>query len=259
MKRLIILVFSLGFFCCQWAFSQTRTTTKQMLQQCFSAGFVSDDTVILYAKEYYSTLPNSQRSSILNDYCLDRTERKIVVHTSNYGRELWIKQTNQFILAERWDNDDLSLSEYMPLSIRRQGESRWYYYYGGSLAGGKGTTSFCTSLRVGTYLFKDYLDVSSSLNLGYSSSNENHQFSGDIGASSRAYLPFRLKNLNMAPYGGAGVSFSFAPTVFLELQLMAGACWFIGPGSLDFGFQYGIKSKGMLSVGYTFRPSFNRK
>ena len=85
------------------------------------------------------------------------------------------------------------------------------------------------------------------------------QFAGDVGFDSRAYLPFRIKNVNLAPYAGAGVSYSFSPDSYFELRLLAGACWFVGPGSLDVGLQYGTKSDFSLTLGYTFRFPVKKK
>jgi hypothetical protein len=80
-----------------------------------------------------------------------------------------------------------------------------------------------------------------------------------VGVDSRAYLPFRIKDVNLAPYAGAGVSWSFAPESFFELRLLAGGCWFVGPGSFDIGLQYGTKSDFALTLGYTFRIPVKKK
>lgn len=261
MKRLLFAVLFAELIFAPRALSQNTDlrATQQTLHECFSSGYVSDTTLFLYANDHYSTLSVSQKSSLLNDYCRTRPQQKITVYTSTQGRELWLRGTDSFILVEGWNNDNLALENFSPLTVQRQGNNRWFFYFGASLSGAKGSSSFFTSARLGTYLYKNYLDISSTLNFGRTHTDGGNTFSGAISASSRAYLPFRIKSANIAPYAGAGFSFNFAPDAFFELQLLTGACWFVGQGSLDVGFQYGTKSKGMLTVGYTFRPSFKKK
>ena len=83
----------------------------------------------------------------------------------------------------------------------------------------------------------------------------SRSFTGNIGVDSRYYFPRSIKGKNVSPYAGAGVSWAFAPSSYLELKLLTGACWFIGNGSLDAGLQYGIKSGLLFTIGYTFRPN----
>ena len=148
----------------------------------------------------------------------------------------------------------------MPLELKRQGKTKVFYYVGGMLNGGNGSTSYSLNLRGGTYLYENLLDASVTLNLGGNKPEEGgSQFTGDVGADSRAYLPFRIKNVNLAPYVGAGVSWSFAPESFFELRLLAGGCWFVGSGSFDIGLQYGTKSDFALTLGYTFRIPVKKK
>lgn len=65
--------------------------------------------------------------------------------------------------------------------------------------------------------------------------------------------------MNLAPYAGAGISWVFAPESFFELRVLAGGCWFVGPGSLDIGLQYGTESNLSLTLGYTFRMPVKSK
>ena len=127
------------------------------------------------------------------------------------------------------------------------------------MSGSKGLFNMLGSLRAGAYLFKNYLDASATLSGGLSVSNGDAIFKGNLAVSSRAYLPFRIKKLNLAPYAGAGASLAISSESYVELQLLTGACWFLGPGSLDIGIQYGIKSKFALTIGYNYSPAFKSK
>ena len=127
------------------------------------------------------------------------------------------------------------------------------------LNGGDETTTYSLNLRAGSYLYKNLLDASVSFNIGRNKSGDESQTVGDIGVDSRAYLPFRIKNVNLAPYAGIGVSWTFEPENYSELRLLAGGCWFVGPGSFDIGLQYGTESDFSLMLGYTFRIPVKKK
>jgi hypothetical protein len=151
------------------------------------------------------------------------------------------------------------MDRYLPLQLKRHGETRLFYYVGGMLSGGNSSTTYALNLRGGTFLYKNLLDASATLNLGRNKVDEgDSQFIGDVGLDSRVYLPFRIENMNLAPYAGVGGSWSFAPDSYFELRLLAGGCWFIGPGSFDIGLQYGTESNLALTLGYTFRLSIRK-
>lgn len=119
----------------------------------------------------------------------------------------------------------------------------------------KGAFSATINARAGTFLYKDIIDCSVLTDLGVSSGSGATSFNGDIGLMGRAYIPIRKsKKVPFAPYGGLGVNFNFAPTVYFELVLYTGISLYVGPGSIDVGVQYGLKSKFAATFGYTFRP-----
>ena len=119
-----------------------------------------------------------------------------------------------------------------------------------------GLHSGMLNLRCGTYLYQNKWDISGSLSIGYTKSGKA-QFAGSIGTDSRIYFP--IKSINLSPYAGAGISWSFPPNSYFEVKILTGACWFIGNGSLDIGAQYGIKSGFSFTMGYTFRPILKSK
>lgn len=134
-----------------------------------------------------------------------------------------------------------------------------FYYIGGSFYSGDEYSNGSLNLRAGSFLYKNVIDVSATLNIGGYKTGEERQFTSDVGVDSRAYLPSHIKNINLAPYAGAGISWTFAPESYFELRLLAGSCWFVGPGSLDMGLQYGTESDFTLTLGYTFRIPVKKK
>jgi hypothetical protein len=224
--------------------------------KCFSGGFTEDHKLFLISKTGYGLLDNEQKKAVLNKLAQELPDYDIAVIMENQQRELWISHNHDLCLVEQWNNDDLQIQNYLPLELKRNGQSKVFYQIGGSFNGSRGNHSGLLNLRCGTYLFQNKWDVSASLSLGYTKS-EKFQFSGNIGADSRVYFP--IKSINLSPYAGAGIYYSFPPNNYFEFKILTGACWFVGNGSLDAGVQYGIKSGFSFTVGYTFRPNLKSK
>lgn len=227
---------------------------------------VVEDRLYVHSTPYYNAMKNWERQDVVNQLTLPSPNiSQILIRTGTTGRELWLREGNGFVLVERWDTVDMSLAEYQPKKLERNGESRLYYSFGGALsvlyAPGQMQMGSQGYFRVGTFLYKNYLDASASIQVGFqmtASKDDNHYLNVVTGLSSRAYLPFRFKGASLAPYIGAGASFAVAPNKFFELQILSGLCWIIGSGNLDIGVQYGLKSKFAVTLGYTFRPSFGK-
>ena len=222
-------------------------------------GFAKNGKLNLVTNTDYASLSSEQKKKILNKVAKEFADFDINVYPGGQQRELWMASDGGVKLLEQWNNDSLKLEDYLPLELQRQGETKIFYYVGGTFSGGDGYTNGMLNLRGGSYLFKNILDASLNLNLGYNHSGDEGEFAGDIGVDTRAYLPFHLGKLNLAPYAGTGVSWSFAPTSYFEWRLLAGGCWFVGPGSLDVGLQYGTETDFALTLGYTFRIPVKKK
>lgn len=220
----------------------------------FSHSFTSDGTLFLRSTEQYDALSAQEKSIWINHHYKNSGMSKINISTTRQGGEIWMMKGSEYALIDSWSVMDMKLDDYASIELQRQGYSRWYYYFGASGYGQSGSHTFSGTFRCGTFLYKDYLDAAASISGGGTTDGDTFNSAVSLGISSRAYLPFKIKDVNLAPYAGAGISYIIKPASNFELQLMAGACWFVGPGSLDFGFQYGTKSKGMLTIGYTFRP-----
>lgn len=246
-----------------YAVSEAQTKSKSLsdpvVVRFISGGFAKGNKLHLMTNIDYLKLNQEQKQNVLNKVAQEFIGYDITVYVGEQSRELWLTSDAQVSYIEEWDNDSLRMEDYMPLELQRNGMTKMFYYIGGSFNGGDSYSHGSLNFRYGTFLYKNIVDVSATLNLGYNKTAGESKFAGDIGIDSRVYLPFRIKNVNLAPYAGAGFSYSFSPDSYFELRLLAGACWFIGPGSLDIGMQYGTKSDFSLTLGYTFRIPIKKK
>lgn len=218
-----------------------------------SGGFTKGQKLFLVTSKEYDSLNNEQKKLVLGKMAQEFPEYDISVYKENQQMELWIADNHHLRLIDQWDNDSLHIENYLPLELNRTGKTKVFYYVGGSFNGSNGQHSGALDIRGGTYLYENRWDASASLGLGYSKASENTQYTGSISLDSRVYFP--INKINLSPYAGAGISWSFSPSSYFELKLLTGTCWFIGNGSLDLGLQYGIKSGFSLTIGYTFRPN----
>ena len=237
-----------------------KSLSDPLVVKYLRGGFAKENKLYLMTNSDYASLSDYQKRDVLTKVAQEFAGYDVMLYTGGQQRELWISDGNTVKCLEKWNNDSLQIENYLPLELKRQGKTKVFYYVGGMLNGGNGSTSYSLNLRGGTYLYENLLDASVTLNLGSNKPKDGKsQFMGDVGVDSRAYLPFPIKDVNLAPYAGAGVSWSFSPESFFELRLLAGGCWFVGPGSLDIGLQYGTKSDFAVTLGYTFRIPVKKK
>lgn len=222
-------------------------------------GFTKEGKLHLVTNNEYNTLTSEQKRVVLSKVAKEFEGFDINVYSGGQQRELWMTGNNEVRLLEQWNNDSLRMENYLPLQLQQHGETKVFYYVGGSFSAGDGYKNGSLNLRGGSFLYKNLIDASITLNLGYNKAGDDGQFAGDVGLDTRAYLPFRIGRLNLSPYVGTGISWVFAPDSFFEWRFLAGACWFIGPGSLDIGAQYGTKTNFSLTLGYTFRIPIKKK
>lgn len=237
-----------------------KSLNDPMVVRYLRGGFAKEKKLYLVTNPDYNSLTNREKQDVLGKVAQEFAGFDMTIYSGDQQRELWLSNSYGIKLVEKWNNDSLQIEDYLPLELKRQGKTKVFYYVGGMMNGGNGSTSYSLNLRGGTYLYENLLDASVTFNLGGNKPKEGKsQFTGDIGVDSRAYLPFHIKDVNLAPYAGAGVSWSFAPDSFFELRLLAGGCWFVGPGSFDIGLQYGTESDFALTLGYTFRIPVKKK
>ena len=183
-------------------------------------GFAKDGKLHLVTNADYDSLYITQKQDVLNKVAREFAGHDIIIYSGDQQRELWVNTGNGVGMIERWNNDSLQIERYLPLELKRQGFTKVFYYIGGMLNGGKGYLNFSTNLRFGTYLYKNLVDASVTMNIGRNRTDEDSKFAGDLGIDSRVYLPFRIKKVNLAPYAGTGISWSFAPESYFELRLL---------------------------------------
>lgn len=236
-----------------------RIYSDTTLVKYFEGGAMQDGKLHLSSKEKYKDLSTNQKQSILKIIALDLGDEGIIVHNGTV-KELWmLNAQGDLQLIDTWDMDEPQLQEFMPLALEKSSPSRLFWYAGGAFNGTKGSFSGTVNLRAGTYLYKNLIDCSVTANLGAVSTDTSTDFTGDIGLMGRVYMPIKKKGTPIAPYSGLGVSLNYMQETYVELVFYAGMSIFVGPGSLDIGAQYGIKSKFALTVGYTFRPNWGGK
>lgn len=236
-----------------------KSLNDPMVVRYLRGGFAKDNKLYLLTNTIYDSLYVIQKQNVLNKVAREFAGHDITIYSGDQQRELWINTGSDVKMIEKWNNDSLQIERYLPLELNRQGRTKVFYCIGGMLNGSKGSTSYSLNLRAGSYLYKNLVDASVTLNIGGNTSDDESRFAGDLGIDSRVYLPFRIKKVNLAPYAGVGISWAFAPESYFEARFLAGGCWFVGPGSLDIGFQYGIKSDFALTLGYTFRIPAKKK
>lgn len=240
--------------------AQTQKSLKDpAVVKYLRGGYAKDGKLHLMTNADYETLTTMQKQEVLNKVARDFKGYDISINTQEQQRELWLSTDQGVRLLESWHNDSLRIDQYMPLQLKRSGDTKVFYYVGGTYSSGDGYSNGSLNLRAGSYLYKNILDASVTLNLGGNKTDDTSEFTGDVGIDTRLYLPFRIEGFNLAPYAGAGISWLFAPEKQFELRLLGGFCWFIGPGSLDVGFQWGSKSDVALTLGYTFRIPVKKK
>lgn len=216
----------------------------------FAKGKLQDSVLTLQALEPYGQLSIADRKEVVECFAKKFPGCQIVVMTGE-RKELWMQVDEELRCIDRWKPGDLEMSGFRPLESRRKIAGGWFVYIGGQLSGAKDYINLTVSGRIGTFLFKNSLDVGATINYGYSSVKYRESYSGDLGLNARWYL--RIKKLGLAPYVGGGVTWIFEPESDTEGRVFAGLCWIIGQGSLDLGYQYGKTTKSSFSIGYTFR------
>lgn len=236
-----------------------KSLSDPMVVRYLRGGFAKENKLYLVTNADYDSLNIIQKKDVLSKVAQEFADHDMTIYSGDQQRELWVNTSYGIKMIERWNNDSLQIERYTPLELKRQGKTKVFYYIGGMLNGSKGYINYSLNLRAGTYLYKDLVDASFTMNLGGNTTDEESQFMGDLGIDSRVYLPFRIKKVNLAPYAGAGISWSFAPESYFEARFLAGGCWFVGPGSFDVGLQYGIESGFGATLGYTFRIPYQKK
>lgn len=227
-----------------------QLVSDSMAMVYFAKGTMQDKVLTLQASEPYGQLSMDERKEAVQCFAKKFPDCRIVVLTGDRN-ELWMQVDGELRCIDRWKPGDLEMSEFAPLESRRKIAGGWFLYIGGQVSGSQDYTNMMLSGRMGTFLFKNSLDVGATFNLGYSSMGRMESYSRDFGLDGRWYL--RIKNSRLVPYVGGGVTWISEPEEDTEGRFFLGLCWIIGTGSLDFGYQYGGISQSSFTIGYSFR------
>lgn len=239
-----------------------KSITDTSVVKYYMGGVYENGILTLYATAKYDSLDTDAKQETLKEFAKEFSNCQIVVNTQNNCREMWLNREGQMECVDKWDAYNMHITDYLPIPNNRKASGGWFYSIGGTYSGSKELSRGTMNFRGGTFLYKTIWDIAATSNIGYSKSYIDTLFLLDIGIDSRAYLPFRIKNINIAPYAGTGISWILSPDSYFEWRLLGGGCWFLGPGSLDIGLQYGTQTGFTFTVGYTFRPgmlSSNKK
>ncbi len=248
----------------QSSYSQSSSSSQPqfddpLIRQYVTSGYTVNNKLYLNTNEDYARISEKEKRQLISKFMELYYGYDVVVIAATGEEELWTTTSGTPSQVEQWNATNLDLQKYSPLELQTTGENRVFFSAGAMLNYNSDMFSSSITLQGGTYLYKNFIDLSLSLNLGLNKAKESKsQFTGDVGLSTRVY-PYRFKKLMLAPYVGGGVGFIFAPSTSFEPRVLAGVCWYVGPGSLDFGGQWGTKSDWSFTIGYTFRPTFGVK
>jgi len=224
----------------------------------------------LQAKESFASLPIEKKNTIM-ELVLSKENDVLVTVAYRYKRELWEKNklSNTVALLDSWDLNILYKPKTTLKTLQKTDIHPWFLYFGmnSSFTSDGDAGSLYLSSRLGFFLLKNRWDLALSYSLGMSGAGESTTANSDLGLMSKVYFP--IEKYNISPYAGLGISYLWSlydevyneitnkheyPTSTLwQVPIYLGVNWYVGPGSLDFGFQ--ISKNSVFMIGYTFSPS----
>jgi hypothetical protein len=254
MKKFYILIFALiiGHYCVAQQSGQNEWTLS--FNNYFESDSTSKTSVNLYAKPYYINTSWQSKSFVI-DNILSMRNRKVAYVSYGDKREIWGKDAAQTVkLLDTLDMNSRNLKDVV-MGSQKLIKHPWFFYFGGQSNFNSETFSLILSARVGFFLLKDRWDLA--LSGSFSGSDTNVTL--ESGILSKVYYP--IKKYKISPYVGAGLSLvyteynngvDYTSDTYWAPTLLWGISWYVGPGSLDLGMQYGKISKFAMTVGYTF-------
>ena len=226
----------------------------------------------LEATESYMDLSDYDKSSSIKMVLSDNNNNNIIVIDYGHLREMWKKNdaTKEFVRFDILNIDNPDLQRFVKKHPERFMKHPWFFYFGGQYSVNPDMNAFSAfgSVRGGFFLLANRWDIAVSFMAGYNADDEGTDgFIMSVGLVSKVYFP--IKKIGLSPYVGAGISCNFDSDFepHLDVPVVVGLSWRLGPGSLDIGFQYGlrtafidnIQNTYMGIIGYTFCPLGNRK
>jgi len=198
------------------------------------------------------------------DSVLQRHKTERVVVRYGYYRDVWTysKDSGYTLVVEK------NINEFTPVAFQKYTDREYtkcdfFTYVGGAMDFNSSYFSFTTTVRSGCYFFKRLLDCSITYSYTISVMEGSSFSTMNLGLIGRVYPFYKMESLQkirLSPYVGIEGALY---TTFIDKKASysgnfvghIGVSWLIGPGSLDFGIQSGIKEYFSATIGYSFCPA----
>lgn len=253
MKKIIIFLTTL-FGCISFLNAgEPSKRTNEEAAEYFSSAKKRKETITLTAKEKYTEASMEKKKELIS-YMLELTETKrAIVETAN-SSWLWVKD-DDIIMSYEMETSKSIINKYNYAQVDRLGERKWFLSFGGEMSYSS-EYSMSFNGRIGTYLWKRFLDAGIGFNVGVSaamdeSSDEDAKFNLSTNFTSRLYFTRFFKQWNASPFIGVGIGYTFSPASHFEPLGSVGLNWYLTKGSIDVSIQYGKSSKFGITAGYT--------
>ena len=269
-KYIIIINLLLGINCWAQTYNKSDFPKEEFLSK-FGVYFEDIElnetgTILLKAKENssiikdtYSSLTEEDKMSVIESV-MSKAHCSLAIVEYKYERELWSKDANSntVTLLDKWDLNTLYTPETTLKTLKKIDAHPFFQYYGLNGSFSKDQTNLYYSSHYGFFLLKDRWDFAFTYGIGVSGNGESSSSNYQAGLMSKVYFPMR--KYNIAPYAGLGISYAVTYDENGDLinsswnvPLYLGVSWYVGPGSLDLGFE--ISKNTTFMIGYTFSPS----
>ncbi len=272
MKHIYTIVFIL--VSCQYGVAQNKNADNfiskllsENVQYFENAKLNDNGTLEIQVNDsVYSSIDPSRKSIIL-EVALKKWDGEIFFIHSGYNREIWKKdiKTGQVSLVGQWNLNDPEIYKYLPKMLQTTKFHPWFFYIGGQSSFNSDYTNVLLSARIGSFLLKDRWDLALSGSFSVNGNDINSMVTAEFGALSKVYFP--IKKYNVSPYVGGGFSRVYTSSnmdidmgmgmestsvdnSYWNEMLLLGVSLYVGPGSLDFGLQFGKNFN--VAIGYTF-------
>lgn len=214
----------------------------------FSKASILDSTLILVGKPEFALAGVSKKKEIVSKMLVfSKTTRAVV--DSDGQSYLWYK-LDDVMYCKEWNTERNLIEDYNYAKVDRLGEDKWFFTVGGEFSVSS-AVSVGVNGRVGTYLWKRFLDAGLGFNVGYSNSGDYNGWDVSANISSRLYFTRFFSKYSLSPFVGVGLGFVFCPSTDFDPLGTIGFNWYLPKGSIDFALQYGKASKFGITAGYT--------
>ena len=225
----------------------------------------------------FKNLDENTKQALIEKNAVKFSGVKTAVIRNGYNREIWIREQDssfRYVLAK--DIDQFQPTDFQRKTNAVYSKADFFSYYGTGMDFSSSHFTFNLAARFGCYFYKRLMDASVTYSFAVHSMNSNTFETMNIGVMYRAYPFYKVKamqKLRLSPYAGGEIS--WAATFVdgersddLNLSVLIGVSWLIGPGSLDVGAQAVISNittdttgNFVATIGYSFCPAllFNIK